>query len=125
MSEHGRFLIALSELDVPRVRQLVATALKAGRSISYIVDKLFDAANGLYRPKGYDDKELDLSFLILKVGLLLPPPCCSQASSLMEGARAIPGHFAASPQAQWRLLQLPSPPLPPSALSKGASYALR
>ena len=68
MSEHGRFLIALSELDVPRVRQLVATALKAGRSISYIVDKLFDAANGLYRPKGYDDKELDLSFLILKVG---------------------------------------------------------
>ena len=65
MSEHGRFLIALSELDVPRVRQLVATALKAGRSISYIVDKLFDAANGLYRPKGYDDKELDLSFLVL------------------------------------------------------------
>ena len=68
MDQHERMLIALGELDVPRVRQLVAVALRAGRGIGYITDQLHRAASHLYHVKGYTEGDFDLSYLILKVG---------------------------------------------------------
>ena len=69
MAATDRLLMALAQHDVPRVRQLVATALRQGRSVAFITDQLFRAANGLYHAKGYTDGDMDLAYLILKVSM--------------------------------------------------------
>ncbi len=77
MDQHERMLMALGELDVPRVRQLVAVALRAGRGIGYITDQLHCAADGLYHAKGYTEGDFDLSYLILKVGPCVECTACA------------------------------------------------
>jgi hypothetical protein len=50
-SMNKRLLIALSQNDVPRLRQLLKFCLKQGRSVSAIMEKLAQAVEGCYKPK--------------------------------------------------------------------------
>jgi hypothetical protein len=45
---------------VPKLRQILSTALRHGCSVSRLLDRLTDAINGAYRVKGdYTDKDYD------------------------------------------------------------------
>ena len=57
----------MKENKIHRLHELINVAFKAKRSIGYIVNKLVDAIDGIYRPNpSQDDK--DLAFLILQFG---------------------------------------------------------
>ena len=61
------FFLLLNENKIHRLHELIHVAFKAKRSIGYIVSKLVDAIDGIYRPNpSQDDK--DLAFLILQFG---------------------------------------------------------
>ena len=49
---HQRFLVALSEKDGPRLRQLISVCLRQKNGISYILNKLSKAMQNVYSPKG-------------------------------------------------------------------------
>ena len=64
---HQRFLVCISEKNVPRLNQLVAVALRNRRSIDYIVGKVVDAIDGHYRARPSEDDK-DMAVLILEIG---------------------------------------------------------
>lgn len=68
LEAHKRLVLCLSENDVPRLRQLLKVALQNGRSIHYVIDKIHEAIMGLYRARGYTEKDVDLGCLILRIG---------------------------------------------------------
>ena len=64
---HQRFMVLISQNNVLRIKELVSVALKHRRSINYIVEKVLDAIDGVYRTRpSKEDK--DLAFLVLKLG---------------------------------------------------------
>ena len=64
---HQRILINISENNIPRLTQLISVALRNKRSVSYIMNKVIAAIDGIYTPNpSKDDK--DLAFLVLKIG---------------------------------------------------------
>ena len=67
LSYHKRFMILLSENNIPRLNQLVAVALRNRRSITYITEKVMQAIDGLYLARPSEDDK-DLAYLILKLG---------------------------------------------------------
>ena len=67
LSLHQRLLVQISENNVPRLQGLVNVALKNNRSISYIVEKVTQAINGVYKARPSQD-DRDLAFLVLKFG---------------------------------------------------------
>ena len=67
LSMHERFLVSISENNLPRLQQLVNVALKNHSSISHIVTKVTSVIDGIYMPNpSQNDK--DLAFLVLKFG---------------------------------------------------------
>ena len=68
LAMHERFIMALSENDVPRLRQLIAVCIRQRRGVAYIVDKLQSAISGLYSPKGYNEVDLDIGTCVLITG---------------------------------------------------------
>ena len=69
---HQRFMMALSEKNVPRLHQLIRVCLRQKRGINDIVHQLNKAINGVYSPKGY--KDLDLDILIVLIVLIAGGP---------------------------------------------------
>ena len=67
LSLYKRFVVQISENNIPRLNGLVKVALKNSRSISYILDKCTDAIAGLYKARPSQD-DRDLAFLVLKFG---------------------------------------------------------
>ena len=67
MADYNRMFMTLADADVMRVRDLIATAGRQNRSITYITDLLYKAANGLYHAKGYTEKDGDLACLMYKL----------------------------------------------------------
>lgn len=65
---YKKLVLSLGQNDVPRLRQLIATALKNGRSVNYIVDKVSQAVDGVYHAKGFTDNDIDLAFLVMRIG---------------------------------------------------------
>ena len=68
ISGHGGILEALSENNVKRVDTVLATALKAGKSVREILNCVLDAAKDLYHARGFTDKDYDHARLIRHVG---------------------------------------------------------
>lgn len=68
LTMHKRFLVALGQENVPRLRQLISVCMKQRRSISFITRRLHDAAMGLYAAKGYNEDDIELAYLVLKIG---------------------------------------------------------
>ena len=64
---HERLMLLISENKIPRLQQLVKVALNNNRNIGYIVSKVLQVIEGLYRPTSSQDDK-DLAFLILKFG---------------------------------------------------------
>jgi hypothetical protein len=54
VDEHKRFLIEMANADVPRVRQLIQTSLKHGRSVTFMIEQLRRAVEGIYTVKGFN-----------------------------------------------------------------------
>ena len=60
-------MVLISENKILRLQQLVKVALNNNRNVGYIVGKVLQVIDGLYRPNpSQDDK--DLAFLTLKFG---------------------------------------------------------
>ena len=84
---HQRFLLCISQNNIPRLQQLVSVAVRNKRSIQYIVDKVLNAIDGLYlaRPS-HDDKEL--AYLILQFGGPALVDICHRANFLPSSSTA-------------------------------------
>ncbi|KAG1841139.1 hypothetical protein DFJ58DRAFT_732592 [Suillus subalutaceus] len=68
LDDYHRLLMAISEKDIPRLHQVVNVALRNGTSIREIVNKLEDALEGVYPPRGYGANDLDIATLVLQIG---------------------------------------------------------
>lgn len=55
-------------MDVPRIKQLIQQCVKRGASLRAIVDKMREAAEGLYHPRGYDTQEAEMAYLAKALG---------------------------------------------------------
>ncbi|KII93403.1 hypothetical protein PLICRDRAFT_99321, partial [Plicaturopsis crispa FD-325 SS-3] len=60
--------MAIAENDVPRVGVLVQTAIRNGASTSAIVNKIERAYEGLYHPRGFGARALDMAVLTYRLG---------------------------------------------------------
>ncbi|KAG2142384.1 hypothetical protein DEU56DRAFT_699584, partial [Suillus clintonianus] len=67
LDDYSRLLMAISEKDIPRIHQIIDVALRHGSSVREIVNKLEDALEGAYSPRGYDANDLDIATLIFRL----------------------------------------------------------
>ena len=67
ISFHQRLVSLIASNDVPNLKSLINVALKNQRSIHYIVSKVIDAIDGVYKARP-TEKQKDLAFLVLKIG---------------------------------------------------------
>ena len=72
---HKRFMLLISNNNVPRLKELVSVALRNKRKVSYIIDNVVKAIKGLYNACSSDDDK-DIALLIYQFGgpswVLLP-----------------------------------------------------
>ncbi|KAG1873360.1 hypothetical protein C8R48DRAFT_594070 [Suillus tomentosus] len=68
LEDHSLLVMALSQSDIPGLRNLLQTALKNGANIRAILQTIEDTLERGYRPRGYSQDTLDLSLLILCLG---------------------------------------------------------
>lgn len=68
LDDYNAILVALSTHDVPRLRQLLAQALKQNASIGKILRKLEDCIEGLYKARSFGAEDLDIALLVLRLG---------------------------------------------------------
>lgn len=91
MKLHQKILLTISNQNIPRLTELVSTALNQNRGVSYIANKIIDAVDGIYRPNPRQDDK-DLAFLVLKVGgpsLLDILPSVSTAYRIAKSCKSI------------------------------------
>lgn len=67
-SDYKRLMILISANDIPRIKQLISACLKSNISISMMTERIAKAINGVYRPKQFDEKDIDLGTLVLRIG---------------------------------------------------------
>ncbi|KAG1882382.1 hypothetical protein F4604DRAFT_1879480 [Suillus subluteus] len=60
--------MAVSQNDIPHLQQIINVALGNGASVREVVNKIKDAIEGIYRPRGYDASDLDIATLIYRLG---------------------------------------------------------
>jgi len=63
-----RLIMAVGRDDIPRLRSLIATECRHGRSVFSMLEKIDRAALGTYRPRGYDEADFQRAFLLYKLG---------------------------------------------------------
>ncbi|KAG1837377.1 hypothetical protein DFJ58DRAFT_734422 [Suillus subalutaceus] len=68
LDDYNRLLMAISENDIPRIHQVINIALRNGASIREVVNKLEDALEGTYRPRGYGADDFDIATLVFRLG---------------------------------------------------------
>lgn len=68
LSEHKRFLIAISSAKYGNVERIIRIGLKQHRSIGSIAAAYESAAKGLYKPKLYTEEEEMKGLLLFKLG---------------------------------------------------------
>ena len=81
LSMHQRFLVSISQNNVPRLKELVAVALRHNRSINYIVGKVVDAVDMIYKARP-SESDKDLALLILEFGGPSLLDICHKANAL-------------------------------------------
>ena len=60
--------IAVSRENIPRIKSLMAAAQHAGASVFSILDRIKKVAQRTYSPKGYEEADYQLGYLIYKIG---------------------------------------------------------
>ncbi|KAG2065211.1 hypothetical protein BDR04DRAFT_1033349, partial [Suillus decipiens] len=68
LDDYNRLLMVISENDVPRLQQVIKIALDSGASVREIVNKLEDAIEGVYCPRGYGSSDVDIATLVYRLG---------------------------------------------------------
>jgi len=68
LDNYHRLLMAISEQDIPWLWQIINVALRNGASVREIVNKLKDALEGAYCPRGYGANDLDIATLVFRLG---------------------------------------------------------
>ena len=68
LEDHNSLVMALSQADIPWLRQLLKTALHNGASIRTIIRMIEDALERGYRPRGHTAEATDLALLIYRLG---------------------------------------------------------
>jgi hypothetical protein len=68
LDDYNRLLMAISEKDIPRIHQIIDVALRHGSSVREVVNKLEDALEGAYTPRGYGADDLDIATLVFRLG---------------------------------------------------------
>ncbi|KAG2029090.1 hypothetical protein BDR03DRAFT_1051571, partial [Suillus americanus] len=68
LDNYNCLLMAISEKDIPCIHQIVDVALCHGSSVREVVNKLKDALEGAYTPRGYGTDDLDITTLIFRLG---------------------------------------------------------
>ncbi|EIW77098.1 hypothetical protein CONPUDRAFT_129281 [Coniophora puteana RWD-64-598 SS2] len=61
-------VMALAEEDVPRLQQLIATAVRHGDSVRTIINRIEEAVTRVYSPRGYDQEDYDIGLLAYRLG---------------------------------------------------------
>jgi hypothetical protein len=67
-TDFKRFVILLSQNDIPRLNNLLNVCLKSNFGINGILNKLKMAMDGVYHPKKFEKDEFDLAVLTLRIG---------------------------------------------------------
>ncbi|KZS89273.1 hypothetical protein SISNIDRAFT_417077, partial [Sistotremastrum niveocremeum HHB9708] len=69
-ADNQRFMMAAATENVPRLKQLISSALRIGSSVSAIVNKIQDTFQNLksYSAKGYEDRDYDIAGLCYRLG---------------------------------------------------------
>ena len=81
LSMYHRFLVSISKNYVPRLKEQVAVALSHNHSINYIVGKVVDAVDMIYRARP-SESDKDLALLILEFGGPSLLDICHKANAL-------------------------------------------
>ncbi|KAJ7177322.1 hypothetical protein C8R43DRAFT_1118326 [Mycena crocata] len=68
ISDSKRFLFAVATKNVPRLSSPVSTCIQAGASFRAITQKIETALLGNYRAFDYDEEDLDLGLLAVRLG---------------------------------------------------------
>ncbi|KIK92906.1 hypothetical protein PAXRUDRAFT_146279, partial [Paxillus rubicundulus Ve08.2h10] len=68
LEDHSTLVMALSQVDIAWLQQLLHTALKNGASVRSIIHLIEDALEGGYRPRGHSAEVNDLALLIYCLG---------------------------------------------------------
>ncbi|GFR53237.1 hypothetical protein Agub_g15992, partial [Astrephomene gubernaculifera] len=70
LGNHKRFLLAVSEGNIPRLHALVRTALRHGNGLNAIMAKIGESLEGTYSAKGYQNEPdaVDMACLVLHIG---------------------------------------------------------
>ncbi|KIN93961.1 hypothetical protein M404DRAFT_169661, partial [Pisolithus tinctorius Marx 270] len=68
LEDHTSLVMALSDHDVPWLRQLLQTSLHNGTSIRTILRMIEDALERSYRPKNHGMDAIDLALLVYRLG---------------------------------------------------------
>ena len=68
LEEYKRFMAAVAQRDIPRLKALVNTHLSRGASVFFIMEKLEQAVSSSYSPKSYTQAEYEETFLLLSLG---------------------------------------------------------
>lgn len=66
--EYEQLVFFLSKRDVPRLRWVLAAALKRGTTPTRLLSILIKAADNAYRAHGYSQRELDIACLAVELG---------------------------------------------------------
>ena len=68
LSLHKQLVMYLGANRVPRLHQLLSAGLRAGRGISGLMEKAAAAVAGVYKPKGFDQEDMDAALMAWRLG---------------------------------------------------------
>ncbi|KAJ7900451.1 hypothetical protein B0H13DRAFT_2517977 [Mycena leptocephala] len=69
IADYKRFMDAVAEMDIPRLRQLVSVGLRRGSSPAAIIRMMQSALEGVYRPRPIlDSRTLDIALMVYRLG---------------------------------------------------------
>jgi len=65
---YKRFIVFISMNKISKLNTLISVCLNRGTGVNGILEKLKEAANGVYKPKQWDQTEKDLGILVMNIG---------------------------------------------------------
>jgi hypothetical protein len=68
LDDYNYLLMAISENDIPHIHQVINIALRNSASMKEVVNKLEDALEGTYRPRGYGADNFNIATLVFRLG---------------------------------------------------------
>ena len=67
-NDFKRFMILISQNQIPRLHQIIRISINNGFGINGIIEKIKNAIENVYHPRGYSKTEYDLAAITLRIG---------------------------------------------------------